>query len=272
MHTQSGATSTSRHPAFVIHSINGYTNVFVEVMAETLGLDEGGVQTLLRSMHAEVSASLKNKGVNYADLKSALTPQSDKHEIAFIFDSSRATSWMYGEEFSRAWLAALSVAGGAQRTAISEGDVIGLEPHILWQILDQQLVRPSEQVTPWLSPEQYFFVYFTNVSNAQLAVLDREMRTESAAYLGYVDCSGWTPLKTGLALPQVALRLDKKIITAEDDDGNANLHGYRFDEFGYEVVGVTRTSTQPCLISGSTWESRNGVQRTVLSHSVRYPV
>ena len=136
----------------------------------------------------------------------------------------------------------------------------------------EQLVRPSEQVTHWLSPEQYFFVYFTNVSNAQLAVLDREMRTESAAYLGYVDCSGWTPLKTGLALPQVALRLDKKIITAEDDDGNANLHGYRFDEFGYEVVGVTRTSTQPCLISGSTWESRNGVQRTVLSHSVRYPV
>lgn len=238
MHTQSGATSTSRHPAFVIHSINGYTNVFVEVMAETLGLDEGGIQTLLRSMHAEVSASLKNKGVNYTDLKSALTPQSDKHEIAFIFDSSRATSWMYGEEFSRAWLAALSVAGGPQRTAISEGDVIGLEPHILWQILDQQLVRPSEQVTPWLSPEQYFVVYFTNVSNAQLAVLDREMRTESAAYLGYVDCSGWTPLKTGLALPQVALRLDKKIITAEDDDGNANLRGYRFDEFGYEIVGV----------------------------------
>lgn len=238
MNTTSASTDALLRQPFVIHSINGYTNVFIEVMAETLGLGDSGVQTLLRTMHSQVSGILKDKGVNYADLKSALTPQSDKHEIAFVFDSSQATSWSYGEEFSRAWLAALSIAGGPKRTAISEGDIIGLPALIVWQLLDQQLVRPAERDVPWLSPEQYFVVYFTNVSSAQLAVLDREMRAKSVAYLGYVDCSGWTLFKTGLPLPQIALRLDKKIITAEDDDGNANLRGYRFDEYGYEIVGV----------------------------------
>ena len=223
---------------FVIHSINGYTNVLIEVMAETLNLGDNEVQALLRGMHLQVSDLLASKGVKYSDLKAALTPQSDKHEIAFVFDSSQATSWHYGAEFSRVWLAALSIAGGPKRTAISEGDVIGLAPQVVWQLLDEQLVRPNEQDIPQLSPEQYFVVYFTNVSDAQLAVLDREMRAKSPAYLGYVDCSGWTPFKTGLALPQVALRVDKKVITAEDDDGNANLRGYSFEEFGYEIVGV----------------------------------
>ncbi|GAA3920748.1 hypothetical protein [Microbacterium invictum] len=238
MHTNQDTADAIPPQPFTIHSINGYTNVFIDVMAETLGLGDSGVQTLLRTMHSQVSSILKDKGVSYADLKSALTPQSGKHEIAFIFDSSQATSWQYGEEFSRAWLAALSIAKGPKRTAISEGDIIGLPAQFVWQLLDQQLVRPAEQEVPSLSPEQYFVVYFTNVSKAQLTALDREVRAKSVAYLGYVDCSGWTPLKTGLALPQIALRLDKKIITAEDDDGNANLRGYRFDEYGFEIVGV----------------------------------
>ncbi len=223
---------------FVIHSINGYTNVMIEVMARTLGLEDSGVQTLLRVMHVQVTELLSSKGIDYSDLKHALTPRSDKFEIAFVFDSSRSTSWSYGDEFSRVWLAALSTAGGPKRTAISEGDIIGLPAGAIWQLLDEQLVRPPEQETPWLSPEQYFVVYFTNVSKAELAALDREMRANSTAYLGYVDCSGWTPLKTSLPLPQVALRVDNKVITAEDDDGNANLRGYNFNKFGFEVVGV----------------------------------
>lgn len=238
MQTNPATTDALLQQPFAIHSINGYANVFIEATAETLGLGDSGVQTLLRTMHSQVSNILKDKGVSYAELKSALTPQSDKYEIAFIFDSSQAASWLYGEEFSRAWLAALSIAEGPRRTAISEGDILGLPARFVWQLLDQQLVRPAEQEVPRLSPEQYFVVYFTNVSEAQLPVLDREMRARSVAYLGYVDCSGWTPLKTGLALPQIALRLDKKIITAEDDDGNANLRGYRFDEYGFDIVGV----------------------------------
>ncbi|WP_047519045.1 hypothetical protein [Microbacterium sp. ZOR0019] len=223
---------------FVIHSINTYTSIFVEVMAASLDLTDDQVQLLLRAMHRQATAVLKSKGVEYTDLKPALTPRSNRYEAAYIFDSSKATSWSYGSEFAMAWLPALRAAGGPTRTAILEGDIIGLPSPTIWQILDRQLVRPSGQEVPRLSSEQYYVVYFTNVSKAQLTALDQEIRSNSPAYLGFVDCSAWTPLKTSLPLPQVALRVDNKIITAEDDDGHANLRAYPFEDFKFDVVGV----------------------------------
>lgn len=223
---------------FIIHSINGYTNVLIEVIAKTQDLSDHEIHKLLRTMHRQVVSTLVAKGVDYNDLSTALTPRSNKHEIAFVFDSSQSTSSHYGGEFSEVWLSALRSAGGPTRTAILEGDVIGLQPKLVWKILDEQLVRPLEQKTPQLSPEQYFVVYFTNISDSHLSKLDHEMRLLSPAYLGYINCSGSMLFKTGLPLVQVALRIDNKMITTEDEDGNANPHGYAFNKFGFNVIGV----------------------------------
>ena len=122
---QSAANSLDDEP-FVIHSINGYTNMMIEVMAKTLKLSDQDVQKLLRHMHREIVSALASKGVNYADLSTALTPRGNKHEIAFVFDSSRAETGFYGGEFSTVWLTALAKTRGPKRTAISQGDVIGL--------------------------------------------------------------------------------------------------------------------------------------------------
>lgn len=223
---------------FIIHSINSYTNVLIEVIAKSQDLSDHEVHKLLRAMHQQVVSTLLAKGINYNDLSTALTPRSNKHEIAFVFDSSRATSSYYGGEFSEVWLSALHSAGGPTRTAILEGDVIGLPPKFVWKILDEQLVRPLDQKTPRLSPEQYFVIYFTNISDSHLSKIDLAMRLLSPAYLGYINCSGSILFKTGLPLVQVALRIDNKIITTEDEDGNTNPHGYAFDKFGFNVIGV----------------------------------
>ncbi|HWT39975.1 MAG TPA: hypothetical protein VN081_01715 [Dongiaceae bacterium] len=230
-------TSLEGEP-FVIHSINGYTNVLIEVIAETQDLSDNEVHKLLHTMHQQVISTLSAKGVNYNDFSTALTPRSDKHEIAFVFDSLQSTSLHYGGEFSEVWLSALRLSGGPTRTAILEGDVIGLQPELVWKILDEQLVRPLGQKTPQLSSEQYFVVYFTNISDSHLSKLDHTMRLLSPAYLGYINCSGSVLFKTGLPLAQVALRIDNKIITTEDEDGNANPHGYAFNKFGFNVIGV----------------------------------
>lgn len=223
---------------FTIHSINGYTNVLIKVIAETQDLSDNEIHKLLQTMHQQVMSALSLKGVNYNDLSTALTPRSDKQEIAFVFDSSQSTSPYYGGEFSEVWLSALRSSGGPTRTAILEGDVIGLQPELVWKIMDEQLVRPLGQKIPQLSSEQYFVVYFTNISNGHLSKLDHTMRPLSPAYLGYIKCSGSVLFKTGLPLVQVALRIDNNIITTEDEDGNANPHGYAFNKFGFNVIGV----------------------------------
>lgn len=234
------APTPSDDEPFTIHSINSYTNVLIEVIAESQELSDHEIHKLLRTMHRQVVSTLLAKGINYNDLSTALTPRSDKHEIAFVFDSSQSASSYYGGEFSEVWLSALRSAGGPTRTAILEGDIIGLPPKLVWKILDDQLVKPSDQETPYLSPEQYFVVYFTNVSDSHLDKIDQAMRLLSPAYLGYIDCSGSVLFKTGLPLVQIALRIDNKIITAEDEDGNANLHGYPFSKFGFNVIGFNK--------------------------------
>lgn len=223
---------------FIIHSINGYTNVLIEVIAKTQDLSDNDIHKLLHAMHQQVVSTLLAKGIDYNDLSTALTPRSNKNEIAFVFDSSQSKSSYYGGEFSEVWLSALRSAGGPTRTAILEGDVIGLPSWLVWKILDEQLVRPLGQKTPQLSPGQYFVVYFTNISNNHLNKLDHAMRSLSLAYLGYINCSGSVSLKTSLPLVQVALRIDNKIITTEDEDGNTNPHGYAFNKFGFDVMGV----------------------------------
>jgi len=223
---------------FVIHSINAYTNVLIEVIAETQDLSGYDIHKLLRTMHQQVVSALLAKGVDYNDLSTALTPRSNKYEIAYVFDSSQSKSSYYGGEFSEVWLSALRSAGGPTRTAILEGDVIGLSPKLVWKILDEQLVKPLDQKIPYLSPEQYFVVYFTNVSDSHLNKISHAMRLMSPAYLGYINCSGSMLFKTGLPLVQVALRIDNKIITTEDEDGNANPHGYAFNKFGFDVTGI----------------------------------
>jgi hypothetical protein len=229
---------TNQVEPFQIHSINAYTNVLMEVMTETLDLDGSQVRDVLQTMYNDVSSLLRSHDVDYAQLKSALTPSSGRFEIAFVFNSAKAQSSFYGIEFSQVWLRALRTANGPRRTSISQGDIIGLPAAVIWEILNRELIRPPDAELPRLSTEQYFVVYLTNVSRAQRETLDREMRISSGAYLGYVDCSCWTPLKTSLPLPQLALRIDDKVITAEDDSGNSNLGAHPFDEFGLEVVGV----------------------------------
>jgi hypothetical protein len=254
--------SHSEQQPVAIHAINAYSNVFVEATAEELGLTDIEIKALLLDMCQDVTNILEMRGVKYSDLKWALTPRSNRHEIAFVFDSCKATSPFYGEEFSEIWLAAMQVAGGPKRTAILEGDIIGPQLDAFWKIIDERLKVDTSQDAQLPRTEQYFVVYFTNVSKAQLEVLDRQMRIKSEAYLGYVDCSCWTPFKTALLLPQVALRIDNQIITNEDEDGNANLRGYPFEDFGFKVIGVDEISYGTMLefridIGASSWSSRD---------------
>lgn len=80
-----------------------------------------------------------------------------------------------------------------------------------------------------------------------MTAIDAALATTIDAYLVYVDCSTWNPLKAGLFLPQVGLRLRDQIITGADDGGTANQVGYPFEDSGFKVVGVPEELYGPFL-------------------------
>lgn len=221
---------------FTIHSLNNYTNVFISSTAEAFDLDGDDIGVLIHDLHNDVTKELAKGGVDYVDLRWALTPRSSRAEVAFVFDSTVAGD-QYGFEISKAWLPALW-KHGPKRTAISQGDIIGAPSTWVWNELAGHLVGDDDFAR--LSTEQYYVVYFTNLSPSQLNAMDVALRDSTRAYTGYVDCSTWTPLKLCLLLPQYAIRDGDALIVPSDEDGCPHIsppdggHGFR-------AVGVEQT-------------------------------
>lgn len=223
--------------AFTIHSLNNYTNVYVSSTAAALGLDSKHVGNLIHALHSETTRELAKGGVSYDDLRWALAPRATHAEVAFLFDSTAAGSDHYGFEFSKAWLPALW-RHGPQQTAISQGDILIASPGWVWKELDEHLVRTND--FPRLATEQYYVLYLTNMSRSQISAMDAALRDSAAAYLGYIDCSTWTPLKSFMLLPQYAIRDSDALVVPADEEGSPHITPPTRDH-GFRLVGVEQT-------------------------------
>lgn len=221
---------------FTVHLLNNYAYVGLTSMADALELDVEAVRDIIRAEHDGVVSELASFGVQYAQLGGALVPKSGRHEVAFVFDSTRSTSGSYGDEFARRWIPIVK-SHGPIRTAISSGDLLGVPSELVWREFETRLIRT--RAFPKLSRELYYVVYLTNVSTSQLATMHEALTHASDGYLGYVDCSVWNPLKRAMLLPQLCLRTDDVVITSKDDMGHANPQGYPYDLAGFRVVGVS---------------------------------
>ncbi|MCD1285720.1 MULTISPECIES: hypothetical protein [unclassified Brevibacterium] len=195
------------------------------------------VAQLIYALHHETTQELARGGVDYANLRWVPTPRATHSEIAFLFDSTAVGSDHYGFELSKTWLPALW-RHGPQRTAISQGDILNAPPGWVWKELDGHLVCTND--FPQLATEQYYALYLTNMSRTQVLAIDAALRDSTGAYLGYIDCSTWTPLKSFMLLPQYAIRDGDALVVAVDEDGSPHVippsgnHGFR-------LVGVEET-------------------------------
>lgn len=230
--------TSGRAPAgdsFTIHVLNNYTDTSFWTLAEHFKLTSTQVGAAIRAEHRRAVEQLDAVGVEYPALRNALVPQPGRHEVAFIIDSTRARIGLHGYSMADTWLPIVKVFGPS-KTAIRIGDIIDLPTDLVWAELEQKLVGPTD--FPRLHCSEYFVVYLTNLSPHQLRNLHEALTAATTAYIGYVDCSVWTPLKAGLLLPQVGLRAGNIIVTGSDEEGTPNSYGYPFTAAGFDVVGI----------------------------------
>lgn len=230
---------------FTIHSLNNYSNIAFTSLISRYDLQPDQVQAMLRHDHRLLKAQLKAASIDYGRLSNALVPRAGRHEVAFVFDSTRSERASYGYDFAQSWVPVLR-QHGPDKTALRVGDVAGLPDRYLWQEFARRLVGPSSW--PQLPASCYFVVYMTNLSAAQRSNIAAALLDASGGYLGYVDCSTWTPLKAGLYLPQVGLRLHDDIICEMDLDGDVNLIGYPYEANGFRVIGIDEALYGPFLM------------------------
>lgn len=234
MTTESSNIENSSEDPFTIHLLNTYTNIFFPIMEKELNLNASELYEVSHEMHKTVVSRLDAEGIEYSSLRNALTPMRNRREVAFLFDS-RLAGDSYGHELAKSWLPALR-ANGPKKTAIQYGDLIGLPTNVAWPALEKHLVGPKD--FPRLSPELYYVVYITNLSDGQAHKIDAMLGASQGPYLGHVDCTIWNPLMVGMSLPQFGLRVDDVIIMSMDDECESNPSGLPIEDYGFTFLGI----------------------------------
>ena len=72
-----------------IHTLNARGNVMLPSIREHFAWSDARTFREIQLFHKDLLKILIAKGIDYASLRSALTPQQTKHEAAFLFDEQR---------------------------------------------------------------------------------------------------------------------------------------------------------------------------------------
>lgn len=139
-----------------IYTIDARENIYLESMAKAIKLDDEAVYDVIQQMFAEFLVETKKVELNYLDLKNCLTPQKQKLEIAFVFDSLKTGSDTYGAKIMSKLL---SLFDKKTCNSILVGDFIG--PPQAASALKQAFFHflKQEKEINYISNDLFFIVY-----------------------------------------------------------------------------------------------------------------
>jgi hypothetical protein len=141
-------------------------------LAERTAADRTEAPSPYRRLHSDLLDILRAKGIDYTSLRSALTPQSTKHEAAFLFDEQRCdNTFVPGAECADALFNALD-----RKTthSILGGELIDDKDEIA-----RTLLRRSANVAKDLNfkhPCFCYVLYVNNLSEDNIAAIDSKLR------------------------------------------------------------------------------------------------
>ncbi|PMM35401.1 hypothetical protein BCT55_15215 [Vibrio splendidus] len=223
-----------------IYTIDAREHCMLEVMADYFQMTHESIYLEINRMFHELIGTLKDKSVNYQELRNCLTPSIDKKEVILVFDSLQIDSSWYGGEVFEKIIPLLD-----RRTSHSFlcGDYIdhGLSQDVLYSELVASIkaVNPSE----YKHGSQYFLVYINNVSENFIETLNNGLGNYKP-YTGYIDVtfSGFMKNYASTTLVRSFIKHKNFIICGHEDDRehseNVNMSGYAFEENGYRCISV----------------------------------
>ena len=106
-----------------IHTLNARSNLMLSALRDHYAWTDARTFHEIQRFHGDFLDVLRTRGIDYASLRSALTPQSTKHAAAFLFDEHRCDdTFVPGVECADALFKALdpkathSILGGLSMT------------------------------------------------------------------------------------------------------------------------------------------------------------
>ena len=228
-----------------IHTLNARGNLMLPVLREHFSWTDARTFREIQRFHGDLLDILGAKGINYLSLRSALTPQSTKHEVAFLFDEQSCDNALVpGADCADALFKALdrktthSILGGELKDDRDE--------------IARTLLRRSAVVAKDLNfkhPCFCYVLYVNNLSEGNIAAIDSKLRGNKA-YLGYVPCTYASLAKTFVSMHLVNLVIkqgDTVILGHEDDRPNTENHNLHLHD--YLALGLRLKTLQSMYFS-----------------------
>ena len=206
----------------------------LEVIRSYFNLSPDAIRREILRAHDVTVEAIGHKGVEYKSLRNALTPQRNRLERAFLFDTARIEEGWYGLSVAEALMPLLPKELSC---SIQLGDLIIEDQDLGFELLRRHVVAYRDLELG--NTNQIYCIYLNNLT----PVMAESITTGLQAYggfLGYVDTSTSSPMKDWLSLSLVDGYLKHRKVALgghEDDvpdDEDLNVKGWPWDEHGYE--------------------------------------
>jgi hypothetical protein len=221
-----------------IHTLNARGNVMLPALRGHYAWTDAETFHVIQNFHRDLLDILRTKGIDYTSLRSALTPQSMKHEAAFLFDEQRCDTSVPGAECGDALFKALD----AKTThSILGGELIDDRDEIARVLLRRSAVVAKD--LNFKHPCYCYVLYVNNLSESNVAAIDSKLRAHKA-YLGYVPCTYASLAKTFVSMHLVNLVIKQggTVILGHEDDRpnteNCNLHCHDYAALGLRLKSL----------------------------------
>lgn len=187
---------------------------------------------------------LNKINVPYNELKNVLTPQKDKKEICFIFDSLQIEDTCYGcVVLDKIMPSILEI----EKVAVFYGDMIGPQSREGQKKLKKILLKKinGRKDLNYKNSNQLFIVFLNNMTEHRLHKIENAINA-LRYYIGYLDLTFQTQLKDVISasISQQFLIYKNIVIipSSEDDDEDVNYSLYNFKKHNYLVKNVDQTA------------------------------
>lgn len=219
-----------------IHTLNARGNMLLPVMRQHFSWTDARTFHEIQRFHQDCIQILKSKKINYADLRTALTPQQAKHEAAFLFDEKRcASQFNPGVEVADALFKLLDPK---TTHSILSGELRDDKDELARPLLAEAAVIAKD--LDFSHPCFCFVLYVNNLSEGALGKIHEGLKAHPA-YLGYVPCTFSSIAKTfvSMGLANLGIKHKDMVILGHEDDRdnseNCNLHLHDYEASGIKV-------------------------------------
>lgn len=223
-----------------IHTLNSRGNVMLPVLRAHFAWTDTQAFREIQHFHRDLLDILRAKRIDYASLRSALTPQPTKHEAAFLFDEQRCdNTFVPGVECADALFKAL---GPETTHSILGGELIDDRDEIARPLLARSAILVKD--LDFKHPCFCYVLYVNNLSEGSVAAIHSKLRVNKA-YVGYVPCTYASLAKTFVSMCLVNLAIkqgDTVILGHEDDRPNTENHNLHLHD--YTALGLRLKSLQ----------------------------